>query len=54
MLQMLKSDFETSTIHNKSVASKTTASQVHLLSDLRKTTFQKALENYLALLDLKN
>ena len=48
---MLKNDFETSTVHNKSVASRTTAGQVHLLSDLRKTTFQKALENYLAFLD---
>lgn len=49
MLQMLKSDFETSTIHNKSVASKTTVSQVHLLSDLKKTSLQKAIERQLSI-----
>lgn len=46
---MLKSDFETSTIHNKSVASKTTVSQVHLLSDLKKTSLQKAIERQLTI-----
>ena len=49
MLQMLKSDFETSTIHNKSVASKTTVSQVHLFSDLMKTSLQKAIERQLSI-----
>lgn len=50
---MIRSDYDTSTINNKSVSSRLSknTSQVQLLSDLKKTTLQKVIENKLIIFD---